>query len=246
MPTKTAAKKQIESLGTSPLGEYFTVDMPVSRLTIGHVVNYEETLTSYHGVITARRHQRLTEGIDGGGEDHPDDHWVDDGNGGMQTPAGSVHFSVVHVDVAVCQGGSVLRDIFNLDPRVYDVGHDIMNFDAGYLKTKVSMIVGHDFRLERLIVFHKIKIAPQWSGRCVGLAAMQRILREYGGRGAAAALSVVPEQYWGLDEKSHKQVCQQFPYARPIRKLKTHYSHIGFRVVPGTDTMICRADTIEF
>lgn len=119
--------------------------------------------------------------------------------------------------------------------------------EAGNLSPAVLKILGEDFASnDRILILDRIELLPKYRGHGVGLLCMRTLIRHLGIGCRLVAIKPFPLQFepapLAPDERGryHEMKLAELPKSRvqATRKLKNHYSRLGFKAVRGTELMI--------
>jgi GNAT superfamily N-acetyltransferase len=151
---------------------------------------------------------------------------------GSETTIGT--FSAAYVAGSVCfEDDYNLEDLFDVESQLFAI-YDAC-FDAQRLQVRESVedLLGEILSLETFVI-RSIEIQPEFRGKGIGHAAIDRMIDTLGRGADLVALIAFPTQYNGVRDDSPEAV-------RDFEKLRSHYATMGFKRIGESDVMALSA-----
>lgn len=170
-----------------------------------------------------------------------------------RSPCVAGRFSVYYVD---CDGalnaGVSLFEVMDQNQEIHNYYAALIDFETGDFRAEVVQATGADYLVGNILVLDRLELLPAYRGSGHGLALLRAMIRSFGRGAGVVAMLPFPSQFGTLGaDASNPEWRDKMEVGRmkrskkaAIKRLHTYYATLGFRDIPGTEYMVCAADSV--
>lgn len=138
----------------------------------------------------------------------------------------------------------------NIDPfDLFDVRSETEPFywalidDMGWFKSELETMFGEYILAPNILVVDRLEVLPEFRGKNIGLACLQRCIQQYAHDCGVVALRCFPLQFEGRDDDARWRRKMKFgklskDFDQSLAKLKQYYGSLGFMPLSDGEIMV--------